>query len=78
MNKKTLLDDGAGGYGLECLRYIDSWGSGTIKIVDACKAAKLPEPEMDEQFGGFIVKLFNDKYWFSEEQLQKKDVAQGK
>lgn len=55
--------------------YIDSWGSGTIKIVDACKAAKLPDPEMDEQFGGFIVKLFNDKYRFSEEQLQKKGCS---
>ena len=52
--------------------YIDSWVSGTIKIVDVCKAAKLPEPEMDEQFGGFIVKLFNHNYQFSEEQLQKK------
>lgn len=55
--------------------YIDSWGSGTIKIVDVCKAAKLPEPEMDEQFGGFIVKLFNHNYQFSEEQLQKKGCS---
>ncbi|KAA6328712.1 hypothetical protein EZS27_022416 [termite gut metagenome] len=52
--------------------YIDSWGSGTMKIVNACKEANLPEPEMDEQFGGFIVKLFKDT--FSEEQLQKKGL----
>ncbi|MDR1876749.1 MAG: putative DNA binding domain-containing protein [Flavobacteriaceae bacterium] len=53
-----------------CFRggYIDSWGSGIMKIMDACKSAELPAPEMNEQFGGFIVKLFKDK--FSEEQLQ--------
>ena len=26
--------------------YIDAWGRGTIKILDACKEAELPEPEM--------------------------------
>ena len=49
--------------------YIDSWGSGIQKITDACKAAGLPLPIMEEQFGGFIVKLFKDR--FSEEQLQQ-------
>jgi ATP-dependent DNA helicase RecG len=49
--------------------YIDSWGSGIQKITDACKAAGLPMPVMEEQFGGFIVKLFKDI--FSEEELQK-------
>jgi len=54
-----------------CFRgsYIDSWGSGIQKITDACKMAGLPMPVMEEQFGGFIVKLFKDR--FSEEQLQK-------
>ena len=41
--------------------YIDAWGRGTIKIIDACKKAELPEPEMNEQNGGFIVTLFKTK-----------------
>ena len=49
--------------------YIDAWGSGTTKIVNACKAAGLPEPTMEEKWGGFIVTLFKDR--FSEEQLQQ-------
>ena len=49
--------------------YIDAWGSGTVKIINACKAAGLPEPAMEEKWGGFIVTLFKDR--FSEEQLQQ-------
>lgn len=49
--------------------YIDSWGSGIMKIIDSCKAAGLPTPEMSEKEGGFIVTLFKDR--FTEEQLQK-------
>jgi ATP-dependent DNA helicase RecG len=47
--------------------YIDAWGRGTIKILDACKEAELPEPEMQELDGGFIITLF--KNTLSEEQL---------
>jgi ATP-dependent DNA helicase RecG len=49
--------------------YIDSWGSGIMKIVNSCKAAGLPTPAMEEDGGGFIVKLFKDR--FSEEELRK-------
>jgi ATP-dependent DNA helicase RecG len=49
--------------------YIDSWGSGIAKIVDSCKAAGLPTPEIKEKEGGFIVTLFKDR--FTVEQLQK-------
>jgi ATP-dependent DNA helicase RecG len=49
--------------------YIDSWGSGIAKIVDSCKEAGLPTPEIKEQEGGFIVTLFKER--FTEEQLQK-------
>jgi len=49
--------------------YIDSWGSGIMKIINSCKAAGLPTPELNEKEGGFIVMLFKDK--FSEEQLQQ-------
>lgn len=49
--------------------YIDAWGRGTIKILDTCKLADLPEPEMKEQDGGFIITLFKDN--LTEEQLTK-------
>jgi ATP-dependent DNA helicase RecG len=54
-----------------CFRggYIDSWGSGIMKIVDSCKAAGLPTPVMEEDGGGFIVRLFKDR--FTEEQLKQ-------
>ncbi len=40
--------------------YIDAWGRGTVKIIDSCKAANLPEPEMMEQDGGFLLTIFKD------------------
>ena len=49
--------------------YIDAWGRGTIKILDTCKQADLPEPEMKEQDGGFIITLFKDH--LTEERLTK-------
>jgi len=49
--------------------YIDAWGRGTIKILETCKVADLPEPEMKEQDGGFIITLFKDN--LTEENLVK-------
>lgn len=49
--------------------FIDAWGRGTIKIIDTCKRADLPEPEMKEQDGGFIVTLFKNN--LTEELLTK-------
>jgi ATP-dependent DNA helicase RecG len=49
--------------------YIDSWGSGIMKIINSCKAAGLPTPELNEREGGFVVTLFKDR--FSEEELRK-------
>ena len=49
--------------------YIDAWGSGTLKIIDTCRQAGLPDPEIIEQDGGILVTLFKNKY--SSEQLQK-------
>lgn len=37
--------------------YIDSWGRGTIKIMEACKNDNLPEPEFLELSGGFLAEL---------------------
>jgi len=49
--------------------YIDAWGRGTIKIIDTCKQADLPEPEMIELDGGFSITLFKDN--ISLEKLNK-------
>lgn len=40
--------------------YIDSWGRGTIKILETCKEADLPEPELQERDGGFLVTLYKN------------------
>jgi len=40
--------------------YIDAWGRGTIKILDSCKQSELPEPDMQELDGGFIITLFKN------------------
>jgi ATP-dependent DNA helicase RecG len=37
--------------------YIDAWGRGTIKIIDSCSTAELPEPEMAELDGGFLLTI---------------------
>ncbi|ROL61363.1 hypothetical protein D9V86_06185 [Bacteroidetes/Chlorobi group bacterium ChocPot_Mid] len=49
--------------------YIDSWGRGTIKIIDACKEAELPTPIFAEEFGGFTSKIYMNI--FTEEILHK-------
>jgi ATP-dependent DNA helicase RecG len=48
---------------------IDAWGRGTIRIIDACKDAGLPEPKLTERDGGFLVTLFKNN--LAEEQLKK-------
>ncbi len=49
--------------------YIDAWGRGTLKIINACREAELPEPLIIEQDSGFVVELFKNR--FTEEQLRK-------
>lgn len=49
--------------------YIDAWGRGTLKIINSCKEAELPEPEMKEIDGGFLVTIYKDIY--TEDQLKK-------
>jgi ATP-dependent DNA helicase RecG len=48
---------------------IDAWGSGTVKIIETCLQAGLPEPELIEQDGGFFVTLFKNN--LTKEQLAK-------
>ena len=49
--------------------YIDAWGRGTLKIINSCKEAELPEPQMKESAGGFQVTIFKDI--LTEEHLKK-------
>jgi ATP-dependent DNA helicase RecG len=42
--------------------FIEAWGRDTIKIVDLCKAANLPEPEYEENSGGIRTIFYKDKY----------------
>jgi predicted HTH transcriptional regulator len=49
--------------------YIDSWGRGTLKIINACREAELPEPSITEQFGGILVEIFKNRY--TPKQLKK-------
>lgn len=42
--------------------FIDAWGRGTLKIINSCKEADLPEPEMKEIDGGFLVTIFKDVF----------------
>ena len=48
---------------------IDAWGRGTVKIIETCLEAGLPEPEFIERDGGFLVTLFKNN--LTEEQLKK-------
>lgn len=54
--------------------YIDSWGRGTNKIINSCKDAGLPEPEMKEQDGGMLVTLYKDS--LTADQLKKMGVTE--
>lgn len=40
--------------------YIDTWGRGTLKIIQSCKEAGLAEPEITEKNGGVQVTIFKD------------------
>lgn len=41
--------------------FVESWGRGTIKIIEECLEAGLLEPEIKELTGGVVVTLFKDK-----------------
>ena len=40
--------------------YIDTWGRGTLKIINSCKEAGLPEPEIIEKDGGVQVTIYRE------------------
>ena len=39
---------------------IEAWGRGTVKIINECKRAGLPEPKIEDVFGGIQVTLFKN------------------
>lgn len=49
--------------------YIEALGHGTVKMVDECKKAGLPEPNFEEESGGMLVPFRKDV--LTEEYLQK-------
>jgi ATP-dependent DNA helicase RecG len=54
--------------------YIDSWGRGTLKIINSCLEANLPEPKIAEDFGGILVEIFKNR--FTPEQLKKAGLSE--
>jgi len=46
---------------------IETWGRGTIKIIEECQKAGLPEPKFEIMSGGIAVTFFKDR--FSKQQL---------
>ena len=51
--------------------YIDTWGRGTLKIINSCREAGLPEPEMIEKNGGIEVTLFKSDSGLNSEGIRK-------
>ncbi|MEO0114450.1 MAG: ATP-binding protein [candidate division WOR-3 bacterium] len=49
--------------------FIESWGRGTIKIVENCLKQELPEPDFIEEYGVMKVIFYKDK--FTDEYLKK-------
>ena len=49
--------------------FIESWGHGTIKIVENCMEQGLPEPDFVEEFGVMTVTFYKDK--LNKENLKK-------
>jgi len=42
--------------------YIDTWGRGTLKIIDSCKEAGLPEPIIKELQGGIEISILKKEF----------------
>ena len=52
--------------------FIETWGRGTINVIEECESAGLPEPKIEELTGGVAVTLFKDKA--NDEYLAKLDL----
>ena len=51
---------------------IETWGRGTIKIIEECVAAGLPEPRFEIMSGGISVTFFRD--FLTKDYLSKKEL----
>ena len=56
---------------------IEKYGSGMGRIIDACKAAHLPEPDFANFSGGFRI-LFKPKAVGPESRLESRLAARGR
>jgi len=54
--------------------FIESWGRGTIKIVENCLQQGLPEPDFIEEYGVMKVVFYKDK--FTAENLKKLGISE--
>lgn len=54
--------------------FIESWGRGTIKIMEKCREQGLPEPDFEEDYGVLKVVFYKDK--FTEENLKKLGISE--
>jgi len=54
--------------------FIESWGRGTIKIVEDCLKQGIPEPDFIEEYGVMKVVFYKDK--FAEEYLRKLGLSE--
>ena len=59
-------------------RLIEAWGRGTIKIINECKKAGLPEPIIEYSSGGISVTIFKNKnaksFELSNDQINKRQL----
>jgi len=51
------------------IKYIEQWGTGTIRMMEACRTADFSEPEFAEMSGSFVVSFH--KLRFTKEYLEK-------
>ena len=57
--------------------YIESWGRGTTKIIDACIEAGLPEPLIIEEQGGVSITFLKESYteeYFRKQGLEERQI----
>jgi ATP-dependent DNA helicase RecG len=52
--------------------FIESWGRGTLEIVNQCFEQELPEPDFIEEYGTFKTVLYKSKW--DEEKLKKMEL----
>jgi len=56
---------------------IETWGRGTIKIIEECAKVGLPDPKFEIMSGGIAVTFFKDRFseqWLIEQQLNDRQL----